>query len=79
MESLLEELAAYPAPAGKKAHSPSNTASPLILESPAGPLSFLSTTTTVFGTAVEVTLSEITIESFFPADEATGERLRSLG
>lgn len=48
-----------------------------ILDSPAGRLSFLSTTT-VFGTPVEVTLSEIAIESFFPADAETAERLRGI-
>lgn len=35
-------------------------------------LSFISTTT-VFGTPVGVTLSELVIESFFPADEKTAE------
>ncbi|QIK78100.1 helix-turn-helix domain-containing protein [Sphingomonas piscis] len=77
LAALLEELKSYPAPASSGHHQLSEVASPLILDSPAGPLSFLSTTT-VFGTAVEVTLSEVTIESFFPADEATSERLKSL-
>ena len=39
-------------------------------------LSFISTTT-VFGTPLDVTLSEIAIESFFPADEETAARLRA--
>jgi transcriptional regulator with XRE-family HTH domain len=39
-------------------------------------LSFYSTTT-VFGTPMEVTLSEISIESFYPADTATREALTS--
>jgi len=43
-----------------------------------GRLSFLSTTT-VFGTPVEVTLSEVAIEAFFPADEATAKALQALG
>jgi len=43
---------------------------PLKLATPAGELSLLSTTT-VFGTALEVTLSELTIETFYPADAAT--------
>jgi len=78
LEALWEELRAYPAPASKmplqtKAGVP--IAVPLILNSPAGQLSFLSTTT-VFGTPVEVTLSELAIESFFPADQSTAERLR---
>jgi hypothetical protein len=43
---------------------------PLRLQEADGTLSFLSTTT-VFGTAMDVTLAEVTIETFFPADEAT--------
>ena len=38
-------------------------------------LSFMSTTT-VFGTPVDVTLSELAIEMFFPADEATSDVVR---
>jgi hypothetical protein len=38
-------------------------------------LSFFSTITT-FGTAVDVTVSELSVEAFFPADEATARRLR---
>jgi hypothetical protein len=37
-------------------------------------LRFFSTTT-VFGTPRDVTLDELAIEAFFPADEATLERL----
>jgi transcriptional regulator with XRE-family HTH domain len=40
-------------------------------------LRFLSTTM-VFGTPVDVTLSELAIEAFFPADTATAEKLRTL-
>ena len=50
---------------------------PLQLATEAGVLSFLSTTT-VFGTPVDVTLSEIALESFFPADRATAEALQRL-
>jgi transcriptional regulator with XRE-family HTH domain len=39
-------------------------------------VAFFSTVAT-FGTAVDVTISELAIESFFPADEATAEYLRS--
>jgi len=39
-------------------------------------LYFLSTTT-VFGTPVDVTLSELAIEMFFPADEETAEAVRA--
>ena len=48
---------------------------PLRLRSPAGELSFVSTLAT-FGTALDVTLAELAIESFFPADAATAAYLR---
>jgi hypothetical protein len=38
-------------------------------------LSFFSTITT-FGTAVDVTVSELAVEAFFPADAQTAEYLR---
>lgn len=47
------------------------------LRTDAGLLSLLSTTT-IFGTAVEITLSELVLEAFYPADQATGDILRSL-
>jgi len=40
-------------------------------------LSFFSTTM-VFGTPVDITLSELALETFFPADEPTAARMRSL-
>ena len=76
LQALREELAGYPAPAHEEAADPGAVVVPLRLRTPIGELSFLSTTT-VFGTPVEVTLSELAIESFFPADAATGERLRA--
>jgi hypothetical protein len=48
---------------------------PLRLKTPGGTLSFFSTTT-VFGTPVDVTLSELAIEAFFPADPETAEILQ---
>ena len=48
---------------------------PLELVTPAGTLAFFSTTT-VFGTPVDVTLSELAVEAFFPADAATAAVLR---
>ena len=79
LEGLFEELRSYPAPASKApaASSEALIAVPLILNSPVGQLRFISTTT-VFGTPVEVTLSELAIESFFPAEGETAERLRRL-
>jgi len=40
-------------------------------------LSFLSTTT-VFGSPLDVTVAELAIESFYPADAATAEAMRAL-
>jgi hypothetical protein len=42
-----------------------------------GILAFISTTT-IFGTPVDITLSELALESFFPADAATSENLRRI-
>ena len=71
---LLAELRAYP---GGVAHAPDahgGVAVPLVID--AGPLrlSFLSTTT-MFGTPIDITLSELAIETFLPADEATAAAL----
>jgi hypothetical protein len=50
---------------------------PMKLRTEAGVLSMFSTTT-VFGTAVEITLSELVLEAFYPADEHTAQVLREL-
>ncbi len=78
--ALREELRALPAPISRVPPVPdrfAGVAVPLVLVTEAGTLSFLSTTT-VFGTPVDVTLSEIAIESFFPADAATAQALQRL-
>jgi hypothetical protein len=49
---------------------------PLQLATPDGLLSFFSTTT-VFGTPVDITLAEIAIEAFYPADRATADAVRN--
>jgi transcriptional regulator with XRE-family HTH domain len=51
---------------------------PLKIRTSLGLLSFLSTTT-VFGTPTDVTLSELAIEMFFPADAATAQAVRKAG
>ncbi len=77
---LHDELCGYPGVAGSP--SPADTASrlfvPLVLRSDGGELSFFSTVAT-FGTARDVTVEELAIESFFPADEATTAALRAVG
>ena len=75
LRTLLEEVAAYPA--GDDDPGPtSDVVVPLRLRIPGGELSFLSTVTT-FGTPVDITVEELSIESFFPADRATAEFLRN--
>ena len=51
---------------------------PLQLATAIGPLSLISTTT-VFGTPLDITLAELALETFFPADDATARALRRLG
>ena len=76
---LAKELAEYPASTTKRDAAPTHGLAdvivPLQLQTPGGVLSFLSTTT-VFGTPIDLTLSEIALESFFPADQATAQALR---
>jgi transcriptional regulator with XRE-family HTH domain len=75
---LMRELRAYPSPPEPPmSHEYGGVIVPLELKSDAGVLSFFSTTT-VFGTPVEITLSEMAIESFFPANAATAEAIRRL-
>lgn len=80
LHALQEELIAYPAPDGR-AHdtsiAPSGVAIQLQLRTETGVLSFISTIT-VFGSPMDITLSELAIESFFPADTATAQALRAL-
>ena len=77
LSALLDELRALPAVASR--HPPGPTARiavPLMIRDPERGvvLSFLSTTT-VFGTAVDITLAELTLECFYPADEETRRAL----
>ncbi|WP_243737685.1 helix-turn-helix domain-containing protein [Blastococcus xanthinilyticus] len=55
---------------------PNGIAVPLRVRSGDAVLSFLSTVTT-FGTAVDLTAAELSIEAFLPADAATGEAVRA--
>lgn len=81
LRALLDELRGYPVPAATHpvpAAELGGVAVPLRLATSAGMLSFLSTTM-VFGTAVDITLAEITIEAFFPADAATAAAMQGAG
>lgn len=80
IDALLKEVSAYPGGSAKKDHGAVSEADaiavPLKLRTHGGVLSFLSTVT-VFGTAVDITLSELSLEAFYPADEVTAAALRS--
>ena len=79
LADLLRELRQYPVPSSSEASTTTRDYAgvviPLELRTDAGVLAFFSTTT-VFGTPVDITLSELAVESFFPADDATAETLR---
>jgi transcriptional regulator with XRE-family HTH domain len=82
LEELLIEIRGYPVPPEAARSKPvkdeyAGVVTPLQLITEHGMLSFFSTTT-VFGTPVDITLSELALESFFPADITTGEILRRL-
>ncbi len=79
LSKLHDELVSYPAPASTR-HSreePTTIVVPLRLKIGETTLSFISTTT-VFGTPVDITLSELAIESFFPTDDSTTAELNRL-
>jgi MmyB-like transcription regulator ligand binding domain len=74
----LRELRDYPASDEVIADvEPAAVVVPFRLITDAGVLAFFSTTT-VFGTPVDITLSELALEAFYPADAATAETLRGL-
>jgi hypothetical protein len=82
--ALLDELRSLPLPLGARPPTPAATlygglAVPLELEvaGEARPLRLLSATT-VFGTALDIGLSELAIETFLPLDTHTAEALKRL-
>jgi transcriptional regulator with XRE-family HTH domain len=82
--TLLAEIGSFPIPGDARNQPGTNTsldsaiAIPLRLRLPGSEteLRFISTTT-VFGTPVDITLSELAIETFFPADDVTTRMLRA--
>ncbi len=80
LTALLEELLAYPTQEGADLQLEGEhpgVVMPFQFETPQGVLSFISTIT-VFGTPVDVTLQELAMETFFPADEFTRKVLQGL-
>jgi hypothetical protein len=74
LAGLLDELRRYP---GGESHDPRehDVFVPLVLAAPDGAELRLLSTVATFGTAVDVTAAELSIESFFPADDATAAAL----
>ncbi|MBV7544524.1 helix-turn-helix domain-containing protein [Acidovorax sp. sic0104] len=79
--ALQAELLEYPEPAGAQTTvlpgEMLGVVMPFCFESRHGMLSLISTTT-IFGTPVDVTLQELAVESFFPADDFTAQVLRGM-
>jgi transcriptional regulator with XRE-family HTH domain len=76
LRELRAELGALPGPQVDLVTAVSSeVAVELRLAAPGGELAFISTVTT-FGTALDVTVSELSIEAFLPADAATADALR---
>ncbi len=77
--ALHDELKAYPADARNRSSGKTGDSIVVPFRVRVGDdvLSFISTTM-VFGTPVDVTLSELALETFFPADDATAAVLRKI-
>ncbi|MFF5899091.1 helix-turn-helix domain-containing protein [Streptomyces argenteolus] len=89
LRGLYEEVAGYPAPAGRSHTGPDEGADghgpvahayalPMRIEAGGRVLSFISTATT-FNTPMDVTVSELAVETFLPADAETAAVLRAAG
>ncbi|HEY3678861.1 MAG TPA: helix-turn-helix transcriptional regulator [Bradyrhizobium sp.] len=74
---LYQDLKAFPIPARSGPLSSDNVAIPFKMRLNGEILSFFSTTM-IFGTPVDITLSELALETFFPADDLTAERMRNV-
>jgi transcriptional regulator with XRE-family HTH domain len=78
LEELLEEVGAYPGGADPGSGAGALVV-PLRLRTAQGAELSMFSTTTVFGTPREVTLSELAIESFYPADAPSRSLLAAMG
>jgi len=67
LADLLEELRALPGGEAPMTDLSAAIAIPMLIDSPVGRLSLIGAVT-IFGTPVDVTLSELAIEAFLPAD-----------
>jgi transcriptional regulator with XRE-family HTH domain len=85
LAELYEELRHYPAPTRPGRSRDCAAAAdfggvvvPFRLVADSGAILSFFSTTTVFGTPLDITLAELALESFFPADAGTTEALRQL-
>jgi hypothetical protein len=79
LAALYDELRAYPCDQPEpeiELPGPGDVVVPLRIRHEAGELAFFSTVTT-FGTPLDITVAELAIESFFPADPETAAVLRA--
>ncbi|MEV4336460.1 helix-turn-helix transcriptional regulator [Streptomyces sp. NPDC049590] len=81
LRALYEEVAAYPVPEREPEAEPAEPvphfALPLRVEHAGRVLSFVSSIST-FNTPMDITVAELAIETFLPADRATADHLRAL-
>ncbi|MEU1705186.1 helix-turn-helix transcriptional regulator [Streptomyces sp. NPDC005706] len=81
LRALYEEVAGYPVPEDAPGDEPAGPvpyfALPLRIEHDGRILSFVSSIST-FNTPMDVTVAELAIETFLPADPATGKYLHTL-
>jgi transcriptional regulator with XRE-family HTH domain len=78
LTKLAEELAEYPCDQPEpeiELPGPGDVVVPLRIRHDGGELAFISTVAT-FGTPLDITVAELAIESFYPADPATAAALR---
>ena len=80
LAALLDEITSYPVPTGGQVPAPptdNDLVVPMRIATDGSELAF-HYALTVFGAARDVTLDEIAIETFFPADESTSSTLQRL-
>ncbi|MEV6840721.1 helix-turn-helix transcriptional regulator [Streptomyces sp. NPDC051133] len=81
LRALYEEVSAYPVPLDASGDEPAEPvpyfALPLVIEHDGRVLSFVSSIST-FNTPMDVTVAELAIETFLPADAATTKYLHTL-
>jgi transcriptional regulator with XRE-family HTH domain len=75
LAALHRELSGYPGGLEPADHPAQAVAVPLRIRVDGRELAFLSMVTT-FGTALDITVAELSIEAFLPADQATADALR---